>query len=230
MRLWMTSYARRAPARGAAALSTSAHALVIAAWVVATLPPATIALDSIANHIFYIPPPNHPPPGMSGETVHYIAMNRGTGAGPLTADPRRQATNAPPSTRVGGDAVDSAVVAPAADPAPRTDSIYTIVEVDTAVMESDNSVAPAYPLDLLKQHIQGSVIARYVVDTTGFADTSSLVIVSATNPGFAQSVRDALPYMRFTPAKIGSTKVRQLVQQPFTFRIAASLAAEKPKP
>lgn len=230
MRLWKESYARRTPSRAAAVLSTTAHVLVIAAWVAATLPPAAIALDSIANHIYYIPPPNRPPPPASGETVHFIALGRGLGAGPAVVDPAHRASDAPPSPVAGGDVDSVAVVAPPSAPAPRPDSVYTVLEVDTTVMRSESSAAPAYPLDLLKQHIEGGVVVRYVVDTTGFADTTSLVIVSSTNPGFAQSVREALPYMRFSPAKIGSTKVRQLVQQPFSFRIATPVAAEKPKP
>ncbi|HVX41186.1 MAG TPA: TonB family protein [Gemmatimonadaceae bacterium] len=228
----MTSYGRRTPARGAFALSTTAHSLVIAAWIVATLPPASIALDSLANRIYYIPPPNHRPLVRGGETVQYIALHRGNGGGPVVADPTHAASNAPPSNRAGGEVIDSTAArqAPGPPPQPRGDSIYTVLEVDTTVMRSENSAAPAYPLDLLKQHVEGGVVVQYVVDTTGFADTSSLVIVSATNPEFAQSVRDALPYMRFSPAKIGSTRVRQLVQQPFSFRIAPSLATEKPNP
>lgn len=37
--------------------------------------------------------------------------------------------------------------------------------------------------------------------------------------GFAHAVAKALPEMRFTPAKIGTRNVRQLVQQPFEFSI-----------
>jgi hypothetical protein len=68
--------------------------------------------------------------------------------------------------------------------------------------------------------VQGFVNARYVVDTTGFADTTTFVVLDATQPEFVGAVRDALPYMRFHPAKIGQNKVRQLVQQRFTFQIA----------
>jgi hypothetical protein len=57
------------------------------------------------------------------------------------------------------------------------------------------------------------------VDTTGFADLESLEVLKSTNDGFVRAVRDALPYMRFSPAKIGPQKVRQLVEQSFTFRI-----------
>ena len=97
--------------------------------------------------------------------------------------------------------------------------MFTKLEVDSAVVRSQSSAAPAYPLDLLSKHIEGTVVARYVVDTTGFADTTSFEVIRSTNPEFIRSVRDALPYMRFSPAKIGTHKVRQLVEQPFTFRI-----------
>jgi TonB family protein len=87
------------------------------------------------------------------------------------------------------------------------------------VVRSASSASPAYPLDLLKQHVEGMVRVRYVVDTTGFADPTSLEVVESSHPGFLASVKDALPYMRFSPAKIGDRKVRQLVEQPFSFHI-----------
>ena len=87
------------------------------------------------------------------------------------------------------------------------------------MVRSQSSAAPAYPLDLLTKKVQGSVNARYVVDTTGFADTTSFEVLASTNEGFVRAVRDALPYMRFTSAKIGTRKVRQIVEQSFTFKI-----------
>ena len=114
---------------------------------------------------------------------------------------------------------------PASAPQPpssgKEDSVFTVLDVDTAVVRSANSAAPAYPLKLLEAHITGSVSAQYVVDTTGFADTASFTVIKATNPGFIDAVREALPYMRFKPAKIGPLKVRQLVEQTFTFKITA---------
>lgn len=74
------------------------------------------------------------------------------------------------------------------------------------------------------------LVPGYVVDTTGFADVSSFEVIRATHPGFVQAVRDALPHMRFSPAKIGAVHVRQLVEQPFTFRITAQLNAGSAKP
>jgi hypothetical protein len=50
------------------------------------------------------------------------------------------------------------------------------------------------------------------------------------------AVRAALPYMRFFPAKVGAKKVRQLVEQEFSFKIeqaatqtpATQASAKKP--
>jgi len=229
----MTSYARRERGAVAGITSVAAHALVIGAWVVATLPQASLPFDSLPNHLYYIPPPNKPPPTLGPrESVRYVAVGVGDGLGPGPAaiDAKKPITPTITSTQAGGPALDSTPPAqPVAAPAAGTDSVFTILEVDTAVVRSQSSAAPAYPLDLLAKHIEGVVVVRYVVDTTGFADTASFRVVRTTNEGFVTAVRDVLPYMRFSPAKIGPTKVRQLVEQPFTFRIAPSLAST-PKP
>jgi protein TonB len=223
MRLWKESYARPRPMRGAAAVSTATHAVIVALWVVATLPAASMAVDSIANHIFYIPPPDREPlVAGATETVRYVNVTDalGYGPGPSSLDARLPAKPSQVSDQ-GGPRADTAAVVPPGNNATQTDSVFTVLEVDSAVARSQNSAAPAYPLDLLKQHIEGSVRVRYVVDTTGFADPASIEVLEATHPAFAQSVREVLPYMRFSPAKIGTKKVRQLVEQPFTFHIAA---------
>lgn len=101
------------------------------------------------------------------------------------------------------------------------DSIMTEYEVDSAVTRYEDSAAPTYPEIMLRRQIQGHVVAQYVVDTTGFVDVSTFRVVEATHAEFVRAVRAALPFMRFRPAKMGSRKVAQLVQQPFTFQIAA---------
>jgi hypothetical protein len=79
---------------------------------------------------------------------------------------------------------------------------------------------------MLKQGVQGSVMTQYVVDTSGFADTTSLKIMRTTHPEFSEAVRAALPFMRFFPAKVASKKVRQLVEQEFSFKIEQSAASQ----
>ena len=127
---------------------------------------------------------------------------------------------------VASKAKDS-VTAPEAPPSKGQDSVYSVLDVDVAVARTASSAAPAYPLKLLEKHISGYVNAQYIVDTTGFADTTSFVVLSATNPEFTTAVRDVLPYMRFEPARIGLAKVRQLVQQQFTFKITEAAAVPK---
>jgi TonB family protein len=99
------------------------------------------------------------------------------------------------------------------------DTVYTIAEVDSAVAVDPASTAPAYPPALLKLGVEGSVMVRYVVDSTGHADMSTLQVVRATRVEFAVAVREALPNMRFLPAKMGDKAVPQLVEQPFHFKI-----------
>ena len=235
MRLWMLSYARPRPVRNAAALSFVAHVLIVAASVEATRPLDSMPDESIANRLYYLPPPDRQVIARgSHESVHYFTLVPGpdVGPGPVVANAQKPVAISIPehSPQPGERAVDS-VTAPPVVGEPDADSVFTILEVDSAVVRSQSSAAPAYPLDLLTKKIQGTVNARYVVDTTGFADTTSFEVLKATNDGFVRAVRDALPYMRFTSAKIGTHKVRQIVEQSFTFKIeppAPVPASQKP--
>jgi len=235
MRLWANSYSKSTPVGTSATLSVVAHAVVIAACVVGTMPTADFPVDSFANRAIYVPPPDRAP-GTRGsrETVHYVDLTKegpGIGDGPRTIGDERPA--APIVNETVGRAAADTTTTPAVAPIPGPpDSVFSVLEVDTAVVRSASSAAPAYPLKLLTAHIMGSVSARYVVDTTGFADTASFEVMKSTNPEFTTAVREALPYMRFTPAKIGSVKVRQLVEQQFSFKITdtATVAPPKKKP
>jgi hypothetical protein len=228
MRFWFESYVVRVTLVGAAIVSVIVHGALITFWVVSTLPTAGLDNASIANHVFYIPPPDRAPthPG-SRETLRYIDLTTqfgiGTGDGPQTFGDGRPT----PASVTAGDQKDSVMSAPL-PAANGPDSVYSVLEVDSAVVRSAKSAAPAYPLKLLEAHIMGYVNARYIVDTTGFADTASFHVMTATNPEFIDAVKEALPYMRFQPAKIGAMKVRQLVEQQFSFRITDGDSAATP--
>jgi hypothetical protein len=223
MRLWVQSYAQRTTIAPEIVLSAAVHAVIIAAWVVGTLPSADVPPGAIENHAYYVPPPDEVPGrGMTHEVVRYVTVaadGAGAGAGPRVMGNARPVTA---DETVGLGSRDTVPNAPAALPVASgrlEDSVFTILDVDTAVVRASNSAAPAYPLKLLEAHVMGSVAARYIVDTTGFADTTSFTVLTATHPEFVAAVREALPYMRFQPAKIGSLKVRQLVEQQFSFKI-----------
>jgi protein TonB len=106
---------------------------------------------------------------------------------------------------------------------------FTLTDVDTTAARDPDSAAPAYPVFLKSRGIEGAAVVRFVVDTTGRADPASFQLVETDHPLFGAAVRDALPGMKFRPASIGTRKVRQLVEQPFIFRIVRP-GTPPPKP
>jgi len=101
----------------------------------------------------------------------------------------------------------------------RDDQTYFEFQVEKPVMQAPGSGQPRYP-DILRQAgVEGEVLATFVVDTTGRADASSFKVLRTTHDLFATAVKQALPSMRFIPAEVGGKRVKQLVQQPFTFAI-----------
>jgi TonB family protein len=95
---------------------------------------------------------------------------------------------------------------------------YDASEVEVAV-SSVGTTAPEYPSALRNAGVEGKVVAEFVVTELGRADARSLRIISATNEGFVNAIRQALPRMRFSPARIGDHAVPQLVQQLFVFKL-----------
>jgi len=102
----------------------------------------------------------------------------------------------------------------------QSDQPYFEFQVEKPVVPAPGSTQPRYP-DMLRQAgVEGEVLAQFVVDTTGKAEPGSLKILKSSHDMFVQSVKNALPQMKFIPAEVGGRKVKQLVQQPFTFSIS----------
>jgi TonB family protein len=99
-------------------------------------------------------------------------------------------------------------------------TVYFEYQVEKPARQALGSVAPHYPDSLKVARVEGEVVAAFIVDTAGFADSTSLHILKSTHRLFSAAVRDALQQMRFVPAELHGTKVKQLVQQPFVFKIA----------
>lgn len=79
--------------------------------------------------------------------------------------------------------------------------------------------SPRYPSLLQSAGVEGEVRAQFVVDTLGRVEPGSVRILESTHENFSQAVRDALVRARFVPAEAGGRKVRQLVEQPFNFKL-----------
>jgi periplasmic protein TonB len=78
----------------------------------------------------------------------------------------------------------------------------------------------AYPEMLRSAQVEGTVLASFVVDTTGRADMSTFKVLRSDHELFTNAVKNSLPRIRYLPAEVGGRKVKQLVQQPFVFNLA----------
>ena len=100
-----------------------------------------------------------------------------------------------------------------------SDRVYFASQVGKTVMQAPGSPAPKYPQALRDAHVQGEVLAQFVVDTRGRVEPSSIEILRSPHAGLTESVLDVLPKMKFVPAQLGRRRVRQLVVQPFQFHL-----------
>jgi protein TonB len=100
-----------------------------------------------------------------------------------------------------------------------TDQTYFEFQVERPAAALDGNPAPRYPPVLESSGIPGEVQAQFVVLASGKADMDTFKVLKSTNELFAQSVKNVLPRMRFSPAQIGGKPVNQLVQQSFVFAV-----------
>ena len=100
---------------------------------------------------------------------------------------------------------------------PGTAFLDSQVEVQVAL--DTRSPMPRYPQLLRDAGVEGSTLVRFVVDTLGRVEQGTVKVVESTHPAFALAVQAVLPQMRFSPARVGERKVRQLVEFPLQFRL-----------
>src|SRR6185369_14410425 len=103
-----------------------------------------------------------------------------------------------------------------------SDQPYFEFQVEKQVATIPGQPRPVYPDILKSANVEGEVLAQFVVDTTGRYEAGTFKVLKSTNEQFTNSVKNALPRMKFYPAEVGGRKVKQLVQQPFTFSLQKS--------
>ena len=222
MRIWLHSAVKTTAFGPGTAFSVVAHAVLISAAVYGTGVRARAIEEAIAQRIFYLPPPDRRPRSENlVEHLQYMDVGAQT---PVTNERQNGLVVAhagdDAKTKAGGNAgTEIQTQAPSVVMESR-DSVYSILDVEESATRAEGSAAPAYPVQLMKEGKEGGVFIRFVVDSTGRADTSTIEIVRASHPLFALSVRQAVPQMMFSPASMGGHHVRQAVEQNFEFRIA----------
>jgi len=80
---------------------------------------------------------------------------------------------------------------------------------------------PVYPPLLKQAGIQGRVLVRAVIDTTGRVDPASVRIVNSPNPGFDEPTKRWILKALFRPARIHGQAVRVIVNLPFNYSIGS---------
>lgn len=224
LKLLPTQAARPEPL--AALVSAGAHGLIVGAIVVGSAV-GTVAWEAFGELPeglrFLVPPVTSPAPAQAA--VGY-APQLGDGGTSFAEQPgdfgERRAGSQSGAVQDGSIATGSALDAEADLAAINAllSSAYQIVEVDSAAERDPTSAAPVYPPDLEARGVEGHVIVRFVVDSTGLVDLASVMTVEATSPEFDRAVRAAMPRMKFRPAKVGERPVRQLAEQLFRFEVA----------
>lgn len=91
--------------------------------------------------------------------------------------------------------------------------------VDVPVRLRAGSPLPRYPEILRQSRVSGMVRVRFVVGTDGRAELGTVEILEQSHAAFAEAVRTVLPRLRFTPARVGTRSVRQVVEIPFGFEL-----------
>jgi protein TonB len=96
------------------------------------------------------------------------------------------------------------------------DQTYLDFQVETAARVKAQT-APQYPDHLRAAQVAGNVLVQFVVDEAGTPQMDTFKVLRSSDAAFSESVRRAVSKSAFFPAEIKGKKVKQLVQQPYTF-------------
>jgi periplasmic protein TonB len=227
------SNAQRPRRGGGFIVSTAVHIVLIAFAVRATALTATPPERPTVTEVHFVPPDPVPRPSAQQSTLRPVAIGR---AALPVADPLLVVlpTDVPVTipepgsmSRLLEGAFDRTPVSSlgsggeGAAPNVADGQPLEARHVDRAVMALPGSGSPRYPSMLQSAGIEGDVRAQFVVDTVGRVEPGSVRILESSHESFSQAVRDALARARFVPAEARGRKVRQLVEQPFSFKLTA---------
>ncbi|MEK7464229.1 MAG: TonB family protein [Patescibacteria group bacterium] len=213
---------------GVMMFSLITHIVIIVAATYATLQAVTVVKEKREENISFVEAPkNEPPPQPKVVQQRITVATPPKGFQVLIApinipdflpkiDPNIKVTDEKDFTGKGvqggiGAGVGSAPINP--------DQPFSDDQVDRTVMQLPNSARPRYPDMLRSAGVEGEVLAQFVVDTTGRVEVNTFKVLRTSHEMFTNAVRNVLPNMMFSPAEVNGIKVKQLVQQPFTFTI-----------
>jgi TonB family protein len=224
MRFWFQSTTNMSMLSPSAAWSVAAHVVLFGGAIYGSGPkPLTPPDDTMTEQVYFLPPPDRIKGNQAAIKLRFVEQGNGAGisvTGKESPDGVQAGARAlHAADDVGGSAGSDAREQTASAPAMSADSVTSILAAEQSAVRVEGSAAPIYPPELIEQMLFGSVLTHFVIDTSGHVDMSTVEIISSAHPLFVQSVRDAMPGMRFYPASVDGRKVRQLVEQRFEFRL-----------
>jgi periplasmic protein TonB len=230
LRVLLESKARRQRRIGGMALSIAVHLAIIGTVTATTVHARRPVRDPIVD-VHLAPPAPRPVP--TSPAARTTTAHPATHGSAIVVDQIRITTEIPTSLppidytpRPTPDYLTTAVGMPTgASTGPRS-----IVDGEDASDNTDwrgndllmrivTSAPPRYPESLRQAGIDGRVLVRFIVDTLGKIDLSSVQIVESTHDLFTRSVRDVLGNFRFRPAEAKGHRVRAMAEMPFEFQM-----------
>ena len=225
----LESRARRRRRPGGAAVSVAVHMAIIGGITATTVHGGVAPKEKPQTVIIHFDKPPAPP-----QPVH--AANSDAAPGPVVIAPIPIHRVDPPKTipvsipaidssfgrgtdsiMIGGGGSTTGFVRGIVDGEDRSgQSEWVGADLQTRILAS---ARPRYPESLRQAAIDGRVLVRFVVDTAGRIDMSSVSVLASTHDLFTRSGREALPGFRFKPAEVGGRRARALAEMPFEFQI-----------
>lgn len=220
-----TIFQRPTPDKTGPLISAFLHAVLIATAVIGPAA-ATMVLtdpDSLPEGLrFLIPPSASPASNVAQVTYDQRGGDGGDvedGVEAETGGRRAGSRNASAQDAARASSAAVSLDAFSAGASEELADVFQVVEVDSAAEREPDSAAPTYPPALMTAGVEGWAAVRFVVDTNGRVDIATVQSIGFTSPEFHRAVREALPKMKFRPARIGGRPVRQLAEQLFKFEI-----------
>jgi protein TonB len=234
LRVLVESQAKRQRRGGGAALSVALHVAILGALaataahgtaaspekvrpvILSFVPPvartpvmrptAVSATPSLMPRLDIVPPPRIAVPTVVPTTLPSIDASRGFSADSITA-PLDRGTGGGSGIARGLNLSDDG-------------SGSGAWKGNELLMHILSPARPRYPEALRQAGVDGHVLVRFVVDTTGRVDLASVQILNSTHELFSRAVRDALGNFRFKAAEVGGRRIAALAEMPFDFQIA----------
>jgi TonB family protein len=128
------------------------------------------------------------------------------------------------SSRIGDGIADPKPVVAVKSPDGDAAKPFREFTINKYAKQIPSSARILYPDSLRAAKVEGEVVAQFVVEENGQLMPGSFKVLKSDHMLFTQAVQKALPDLRYAPAEVKGVKVRQLVQESFTFALSTTEA------